>query len=156
MATDQPDQPRYLTCKNGDCAHTIWLPRISQLGKSPGLPESANNSYSENYVCPACNRAYPYRSLNVAWSSREAAGLRQKEEPYAAVLEFECDEGNCGARVAILKPGQAPLTSEAIIQESDSWVLEAIHCDRGHPIQGLPSNRRGYAIGAGPARVFLS
>ena len=157
MASNEPDQLPYLECKNksGDSHHTIWLPRSSQLRRFPDRPEMSSNTYFEICACPICGHVYEYKSVDVHWRPLQTAGRDHTKELHVAALEFDCGVENCGTRVVIQKPTAEVLTSDQIVKESDAWVLERVRCGKGHPVQGLPSNRRGRMILASGAHLAL-
>lgn len=137
------DQRPLVECKNASCHHTIWLPRSSQLDRFPGQIEFADNQYSEIYVCPSCAHVFDYRPLNVRWYPRQIADRDHTGGWYATLLEFDCATENCGVRVVIRKPTDAPQTSDQLVKESEGWVLAEVHCPAGHPITTLPLHRWG-------------
>jgi hypothetical protein len=130
------NQKPYLECKGVRCGHTIWLPRSTQLDKSPNHLDS-DNQYSEIYVCPACAHVFDYRPLNVRWKQPQTADLDRLLELSADAISFRCEQGNCKALVLLRKTTDGPLDAAKLLTESESWVLKG-HCANGHPLNRIP------------------
>jgi hypothetical protein len=137
MATNQR---RYVEHKHGNTNHTIWLPPSSRLGRYPDQPEMGDNTYSENYVCPACGLVSAYRSRVVQWRPLGVGNPGPPAGLYAAVLVSRCDEENCEIHVLIRKSTVDTKATDTLVQEAESWTLVDVRCPRGHLVTRVSSN----------------
>ena len=126
--------------KHDDRDHTIWLPRSSQLERPLGQPGKRDNQFCEIYVCPGCGLVFEYRSLNVHYRRVQLPDPNAIVGRYAAVLKFQCSEGNCESPLLIRKSTMDPQTTSTLVEESKSWILGLVRCPKGHPVAGIPSD----------------
>lgn len=126
--------------KHDDKDHAIWLPRSSQLERPLGQPRKRSNQFCEIYVCPACGLVFEYRSLNVHYRRVQMPTPNATLGRYAAVLKFQCGEGNCESPVLIRKSTTDTQATNTLVEESQSWILGFVRCPEGHPVTRIPSD----------------
>jgi len=132
------DQIPYLECKNERCRHTIWLPRSSQLDKSPDQPGSRTQLVEEAYVCPTCGHVYGYTRLNVHWTPLRIGVPANLGALSAVAVIVVCEQGNCGVPVLLRKTTWEHLDRDKLLKQAESWVLAGVQCDSGHRVNRIP------------------
>ena len=141
-----PQQYPYLECpaeddKGARCGRTMPLPRSSQLGKSPNLPEWPISAIREIFVNPECGHVCDYTELNVRWYRDPHGDPDRLERPFSALVEWNCDADSRKTLVVIQRPTRGAITEKELLTEArEKWIFVSAHCTEGHALAAVPDD----------------
>jgi hypothetical protein len=129
----------YLECSCAGCAQTMPLPRSSRLGKSPNPQVSPTDAIREIFVNPACGHVCDYTESNVRWRPVPHVAPDRPEQPFSALVEWNCDIGSCDTRVVVQRPTRGKIEPAELLREARTkWQFCGARCPKECTLVRVP------------------
>jgi len=144
-----PQEYPYLDCGAPGCGQPMPLPRSSQLGKSPNVPGLIPPDIREIFVNPQSGHVCDYTERDVHWRPVPHVAPDQPGQPFSALVQWNCDIDNCGARVVVQRPTRGTITPDELMREArQRWRFVSAHCPKGHALTHIPDDAWSWEIWA--------